>query len=301
MRIGLVSDTHGELENLREATRQLVEVHNVDKIVHLGDEWEDCQVFQEVPEVEVMIIPGVYAAQYRDPSIPNRIISTIEGWKILFTHTPEPHSNDLPEDPDPKELAAKQEIDIVAYGHTHIPAVEEKDYVLMVNPGHLKREDKKGHPPSYALLEVQPREVKVKIVELTNQKILVERTFTKKKITVTASDLKLRGLLNDTETAEKIWDALPIEGQANLWGEEIYFQIPVDAELEDGWETVELGDIGYWPPGQAVCFFFGPTPVSKGDEIRPYSPVTVIGKLVDDPKLLRKVKEKETVKITPFW
>lgn len=122
-----------------------------------------------------------------------------------------------------------------------------------------------------------------------------------KRITVSAAGLRLRGVLNSTKTAEKLWKALPIEGKASRWGEEIYFSIPVAAELEDGREVVELGDIGYWPPGQAICFFFGPTPVSRGEEIRPYSPVTVVGRLLDDPKSLREVKEGETVRVTPFW
>ncbi|MGB9791543.1 MAG: cyclophilin-like fold protein, partial [Thermacetogeniaceae bacterium] len=247
------------------------------------------------------VIPGVYASQYRDPSVPNRVMESVEGWNVLFTHSPEPHANDLPEDPDPRELAASQKVDVVAYGHTHIPALEERDHVLWVNPGHLKAEDKKGHPPSYAVLEVQPGEVIARIIGLRDQETLAERRFAKKKITVSASDVRLRGVLNSTETAEKLWDALPIEGKANRWGEEIYFGVPVAAELEDGREVVELGDIGYWPPGQALCFFFGPTPVSRGDEIRPYSPVTVVGRLVDDPRSLRKVKEGETVKIAPFW
>lgn len=301
MRLGLVSDTHGELKNLREALRQLTQVHNVERVVHLGDEWEDGEVFKEVPGIEVLMIPGVYAPQYRDPALPNRVICNFEGWEVLFTHAPEVHANDLPEDPDPQELAAAQKIDVVASGHTHIPVLEEREHVLWINPGHLKAEDKKGYAPSYGVLEFRPGEIEAKIIDLASQKTLIQQVFTKKKITVQASGLKLRAILNNTETARKIWDALPIEEKANLWGEEIYFPIPVAAELENGRETVRLGEIGYWPPGKAICFFFGPTPGSKGDEIRPYSPVTVVGKLVDDPKALKAVRENETVKITRLW
>lgn len=301
MRLGLVSDTHGELENLREALKQLTGVHKAKKVVHLGDEWEDGAVFQEHPEIEVLLIPGIYASQYRDPAIANRAILGLEGWPVLFTHTPEVQAGDPPGDPDPQELAKTQKVDVVAYGHTHIPALEIKDYVLWVNPGHLKASDKKGHPPSYAVLDFKPEEVEVRIIDLKSKETFARQIFTKKKITLETADLKLRAVLNATQTAQRIWDRLPFEGRARLWGEEIYFPVPVEAELEDGQETVNLGDVGYWPPGQAICFFFGPTPGSKGKEIRPYSPVTVVGRLVDEPKKLKTVKEGETARVIRAW
>ena len=96
-------------------------------------------------------------------------------------------------------------------------------------------------------------------------------------------------MLNDTVTAESIWDSLPITARCNTWGDEIYFGIPVRAELEEGREVVELGDLGYWPPGNAFCIFFGPTPASRGDEIRPASPVTVVGKVTGDLGMLKDV------------
>ena len=89
--------------------------------------------------------------------------------------------------------------------------------------------------------------------------------------------------LNQSQTAQKIWDALPIEARGNTWGEEIYFSIPVEMESENPQEVVELGDLAYWPPGTAFCVFFGRTPMSRGSEIRPASPVNVIGKLIGDP------------------
>ncbi|PKB78627.1 MAG: hypothetical protein BZY88_17505 [SAR202 cluster bacterium Io17-Chloro-G9] len=99
----------------------------------------------------------------------------------------------------------------------------------------------------------------------------------------------MEGVLNDTATAQMIWDALPIDALANTWGDEIYFGIPVDAELENGQEVVELGDLGYWPLGQAFCIFFGPTPASRGPEIRPASAVTVIGKFQGSAAELKMV------------
>ena len=110
-----------------------------------------------------------------------------------------------------------------------------------------------------------------------------------KKIAITTEDLKVDASLNDSETAEKIWDALPIEGSVNTWGDEIYFSIPVNVGSENAKEVVSEGDLGYWPPGSAFCIFFGLTPASQGDEIRPASPVNVFGKIIGDSKVFKKV------------
>ena len=111
-----------------------------------------------------------------------------------------------------------------------------------------------------------------------------------KKITIKTEDLKVEASLNDSKTAQNIWDALPIEGRVNTWGDEIYFSIPVDVGLENAKAVVSEGDLGYWPPGNAFCIFFGLTPASQGDEIRPASPVNVFGKIIGDPKAFKKVR-----------
>jgi len=109
-----------------------------------------------------------------------------------------------------------------------------------------------------------------------------------KKITITTEDLKVDASLNDSKTAQKVWDALPIEGRVNTWGDEIYFSIPVDVGLENAKAVVSEGDLGYWPPGSAFCIFFGPTPASEGKEIRPASPVNIFGKIIGDSKVFKK-------------
>jgi hypothetical protein len=113
-----------------------------------------------------------------------------------------------------------------------------------------------------------------------------------KKIRILVSNLKGEAELNESKTAQMIWEALPIEAKANLWGEEIYFSIPVKTGQEKGArEVVSLGELGYWPPGHAFCIFFGPTPASRGDEIRAASAVNIIGKVLSDPKVFLKVKD----------
>ncbi len=110
-----------------------------------------------------------------------------------------------------------------------------------------------------------------------------------RKLTIAAGMVELDAELNDTAAAEAIWNALPISAPGNTWGDEIYFRIPVTAEPEDLQEIVDFGDLAYWPPGNAFCIFFGPTPASRGDEIRPASPVAVIGRIVGNAARLRGV------------
>ncbi len=98
-------------------------------------------------------------------------------------------------------------------------------------------------------------------------------------------------------TAQAIWEALPIEARANTWGDEIYFSIPVEVGLEKGKEVVERGDLGYWPQGNAFCIFFGPTPASRGDEIRPASAVNVFGRVEGDPVVFKKVRGGDEVRL----
>lgn len=119
-----------------------------------------------------------------------------------------------------------------------------------------------------------------------------------KTIQIKINNIELEGFLNDTDTAQDIWDILPIETEINTWGDEIYFRIPLDLPLEQGQELVELGDLGYWPTGNAFCIFFGPTPMSRGDEIRPASAVTVFGKVVGDAALLKGISAGSMLSVT---
>jgi hypothetical protein len=120
------------------------------------------------------------------------------------------------------------------------------------------------------------------------------------KILIKAGNVTTEGVLNDTPTANAIWENLPLTGKANIWGDEIYFATPVKEELEPtAKEVVERGDLGYWPPGRAFCIFFGPTPASTGAEIRPASAVNIIGRVEGDPTVFKKVKEGARVQIDP--
>ena len=117
-------------------------------------------------------------------------------------------------------------------------------------------------------------------------------------ITLSAGNVSLTAELNDSPTAQQIWQALPIEGKANRWGDEIYFEIPVKANQEpDAREQVEVGELGYWPVGHAFCIFFGPTPVSTDERPRAYSPVNILGHVKGDATHFRAVKDGMRVQI----
>ena len=116
-------------------------------------------------------------------------------------------------------------------------------------------------------------------------------------IKIAAGSVKIEADLNDTDTAAAIWNALPISQSGNTWGDEIYFRIPVEANPDDLKDIVGFGDLAFWPPGSAFCIFFGPTPASRGDEIRPASPVAVIGRVLGDAALFRSVNAGTTVTI----
>jgi hypothetical protein len=119
-------------------------------------------------------------------------------------------------------------------------------------------------------------------------------------IIISAGEVSLPAELNDSPTARQVWEALPIEGPAKIWGDEVYFEIPVVAGQEpDARAEVEVGELGYWPVGRAFCIFFGPTPASTDERPRAYSPVNVLGRVLGDVTCFRAVREGTRVRIAP--
>ena len=119
-----------------------------------------------------------------------------------------------------------------------------------------------------------------------------------RKITITAGKVSLPAMLNDLPSAEAVWAALPIEARANRWGEEIYFEIDVPLEeLGDARAEMQVGELAYWPPGSAFCIFFGPTPVSSGQEPRAASKVNPLGKVEGDATAFTAVRDGEKVRL----
>ena len=110
-----------------------------------------------------------------------------------------------------------------------------------------------------------------------------------KKVTIRCENITITAFLNESQTARSLWNALPIEGITQRWGDEIYFSIPVNDVERNAVDVVEIGNLAYWPPGNALCIFFGPTPVSLADECRAASPVNIIGKIEGDISPFRNI------------
>lgn len=122
-----------------------------------------------------------------------------------------------------------------------------------------------------------------------------------RKIKITAAGVSAVAELNDSPTADAIWKALPIEATGSTWGDEIYFSIPVRLEeASDAKEVVNVGDLGYWPPGHAFCIFYGRTPASVGNEVRPASAVNVFGHIVGDATVFKKARGSVRVRVEPI-
>jgi hypothetical protein len=119
------------------------------------------------------------------------------------------------------------------------------------------------------------------------------------KIKIEVDDITVDAELNDSDTAAKILEILPIEGRANVWGDEIYFDIPLHIDMEpDARAGVEVGDLGYWPAGPAFCIFYGPTPVSTDEKPRAYSPVNVFGRVLGDATQFKSVQSGAKVTVS---
>jgi uncharacterized protein len=116
------------------------------------------------------------------------------------------------------------------------------------------------------------------------------------KIKINIGKLSMEAELNDTPTAKKVAAVLPFTGAFNTWGDEIYFTIPVAAPVDSSAkEVVELGELGFWPSGNAFCIFFGPTPMSSAGKIVPASAVNILGKVLGDPKKFKEVMNEREV------
>ena len=119
-----------------------------------------------------------------------------------------------------------------------------------------------------------------------------------RRILIRSGTMEMSAELNDSDTASAIFSALPLSARANTWGDEIYFTIPVDRRLDTtAAELVQVGDLGYRPSGRAFCIFFGPTPVSRGDEIRPASAVNLVGKLIGDARAFGAVGDGDLIEL----
>ena len=118
------------------------------------------------------------------------------------------------------------------------------------------------------------------------------------KIQINLSNITFYGYLEINDFTKKIMSKFPLESDIQFWGDEIYFPISIYGNSIDNLkEVVSKGDIAYWPPGNAFCIFWGPTPMSVEDEIRPASPVKVIGYMDSDSSDFSQFNNGEKINI----
>ena len=116
------------------------------------------------------------------------------------------------------------------------------------------------------------------------------------KIKITSGNVTAEAELNNSETAKKIYEILPIKSKANTWGDEVYFSIPLSlSEAKDAKQEVEVGDLGFWAHGNGFCIFFGRTPASTSDKPKAASPVNVFGKVLSDVKVFHQIIDGDEI------
>lgn len=175
MKIGVFSDSHGNMTVLRQAAMACIDRHHVDALVHLGDDSTDADELAHLGP-ELICVPGVFEDRYQDKSIPNRLIHEFQGVPFLITHTVTRDRHDLEGDIDPTALVRDGDVKAVLYGHTHMYKLGKEYDVVFINPGHLKPDDNRGNQPSYAVVEIDPKKIRAQIIDLKGE-VLEDKTF----------------------------------------------------------------------------------------------------------------------------
>ncbi len=155
MKIGIVSDTHRNKAYLSDVVEWLIKRHKISTLFHLGDDYSDVMDLTE-RYIEVVQVPGIYDREYQDKTSPATVVETIQGLDILLVHA-------LEKDLSPEDA---RKADIILYGHTHRAEIKLVDGLLYMNPGHLKGAMDKNAAPSFGLLDIQDKNVNVKIIGL---------------------------------------------------------------------------------------------------------------------------------------
>jgi len=119
-------------------------------------------------------------------------------------------------------------------------------------------------------------------------------------ISVTIQNQLFAAELNDSPAAKQLLEALPLKLRMSRWGDEYYGDCGLSIALEDNArDIVEVGEIAYWPPGSALCFFFGPTPVSKDERPRAASAIVPLGKFTGSVEALKSFGSSIQAEIVP--
>lgn len=171
MRIGAMSDTHGNLALMRRAADRMIDDFAVGVIVHLGDDCSDAKGM-DTRGVRLVAVPGMYEPAWEDGSVPHRVIEEFGGFRFLISHAPTKDGHDFPGDINPNLASSKYSCDVLLHGHTHrYRAVEGEDGLIIINPGHMKSEEDRGAPASFAIIDAQSPDLKVEFYDMAGNLI----------------------------------------------------------------------------------------------------------------------------------
>lgn len=155
MKIGVVSDTHRNVQYLVDAVDWLISRHKIAMLYHLGDDYDDVKALAD-KYIDIVQVPGIYDERYVDGSLPKKVVENVLGIRILLVHS-------LEKDVTPDD---RMTVDIILCGHTHHCEITHEDGLLRMNPGHLKGPKDKNFPPTFGLLDIQDKNIQAKIFGL---------------------------------------------------------------------------------------------------------------------------------------
>jgi putative phosphoesterase len=177
-KIMVISDTHDDRDAIRVVMRYLKGIQ-VDRIIHLGDYYDDADVLEQAG-YPLTRVPGTWdTVYYPDPEVSNRMFIEIAGWRIFLTHTPESHYNDRADDIKPESIIGSEKADIFLFGHTHIAEIRRRNGTVCINPGHMSSDESRGCPLTFALLEIDPDQIKVSIFQLPEPHPRIQKIYKK--------------------------------------------------------------------------------------------------------------------------
>lgn len=166
MRLGIMSDTHGNLPLMQKAADRMIDEFRVEAIVHLGDDYADVKHLK-LRGKPLYAVPGIFERAWSDGSVARRRIEELGGVRFFLAHTPTADPRDEKEDLNPGRARSRYGCDVLLHGHTHRYRAEESvDGLIMINPGHLKAEEDRGMPATFAIVETTRPNLKVEIYDL---------------------------------------------------------------------------------------------------------------------------------------
>jgi putative phosphoesterase len=176
-KIMVISDTHEDMATIRMVVAYLKDAR-VDMVIHLGDYYNDTGLLENEGH-QLIKVPGTWDPHYYDPNVPNRRFIEVAGWKIFLTHTPESHYNDLADDLKPEKIMHNGQTDLFLYGHTHRAEIKQRKGVILINPGHMSCDEHRGCPLTFALLEINEKNISASLWQLFNDEPFLTRTYEK--------------------------------------------------------------------------------------------------------------------------